>query len=230
MAGKEYNVARSLILLTILAFLLQGNLAQGSNELPDTMEGIKKKYAHLSGFSMAYTREVITRSMSMLGNQVKGDLATGRIHFNPPYSLRLEQETPQPETVITDGDTLWWYIPHKKRMYQYPSEKFGKELRLLSDIFRGLTKVKERFQVKMVAANERGEHQLELRPEPPWQEIDHIALTVAKGYDIKVVEIHNQLGGITRFTLKGLRVEKEFEEGFFQLIVPEGVELVEEGG
>lgn len=230
MAGKEYSVARTFILLTILAFLLQGNLARGSNELPDTMEGIKKKYAHLTGFSMAYTREVITRSMSMLGNQVKGDLATGRIHFKPPYSLRLEQETPQLETVITDGDTLWWYIPHKKRVYQYPSEKFGKELRLLSDIFRGLAKVEERFQVKMVTPNEQGEPQLELRPEPPWQEIDHIALTVSKGYDIKVVEIHNQLGGITRFTLKGLTVEKEFEEGFFQLMVPEGVELVEEGG
>ena len=222
-------MARALILFTILAFLIQAGPANSSNELSDTIEGIRENYAHLSGFTIAYTREVITRSMSILGNQVKGDLATGRIHFKAPYCLRLEQETPQHETVITDGDTLWWYIPHKKRVYQYPAAKFGKELRLLSDIFRGLSKVRERFQVKMAPANERGELQLELKPDPPWQDIEHIALSVTKGYDIKVVEIHNQLGGMTRFTLKGLRQEKNFQEGFFRLMVPDGVELVEEG-
>jgi outer membrane lipoprotein-sorting protein len=216
-------------MLHLLLLLLQGQ-ALGKDDLPTVLEGIKGKYGNLPGLSIAYTREVITRSMSMLGNQVKGDLATGQMFFKPPYFLKLEQSTPKIETLIANEETLWWYIPDKKRAYKYPSQEFGKELRLLSDIFRGLSQVTKNFQIRMSDQTEQGKYQIELIPDPPWQEIDRIVLTVTHAYDIRVVNIHNQLGTITRFTLEGLTVKDNFEKGFFEFILPEGVELVEEKG
>jgi outer membrane lipoprotein-sorting protein len=230
MGGRKSNVRRALILFHVLILLLVGSMARASGEVSNVMEGINRRYGHLKGLSLTYTREVVTRSMSMLGNQARGDLASGKIHFKPPYSLRLEQEKPQSEIVVTNGDTLWWYIPQKKRVYRYPSNKFGRELKLLSDIFSGLAKVEERFRVRLSAPNEGGGYQLELFPHPPWEEIDHIVLTLANGYDIRVVEIYNQLGSITRFTLSDLLVQEKFEKGFFQFFLPEDVQLVEEGG
>jgi outer membrane lipoprotein-sorting protein len=216
-------------MLHLLLLLLQGQVL-GKDDLPTVLEGIKGKYGNLPGLSIAYTREVITRSMSMLGNQVKGDLATGQMFFKPPYFLKLEQSTPKIETLIANEETLWWYIPDKKRAYKYPSQEFGKELRLLSDIFRGLSQVTKNFQIRMSDQTEQGKYQIELIPDPPWQEIDRIVLTVTHTYDIRVVNIHNQLGTITRFTLEGLTVKDNFEKGFFEFILPEGVELVEEKG
>ncbi len=35
---------------------------------------------------------------------------------------------------------------------------------------------------------------------------------------------------VSRFTLEGLTVKDNFEKGFFEFILPEGVELVEEKG
>jgi outer membrane lipoprotein-sorting protein len=220
---------RVFIMLHLLLLLLQGQVL-GKDDLPTVLEGIKGKYGNLPGLSIAYTREVITRSMSMLGNQVKGDLATGQMFFKPPYFLKLEQSTPKIETLIANEETLWWYIPDKKRAYKYPSQEFGKELRLLSDIFRGLSQVTKNFQIMMSDQTEQGKYQIELIPDPPWQEIDRIVLTVTHTYDIRVVNIHNQLGTITRFTLEGLTVKDNFEKGFFEFILPEGVELVEEKG
>jgi outer membrane lipoprotein-sorting protein len=202
--------------------------ALGNDHLALILEGIRNKYAHLPGLSLNYSREVITRSMSLLGNKVKGDLASGCISFKPPYCLRLEQKTPQGETIIANGETLWWYIPEKKRAYQYPFGEFGKELRLLSDIFRGLTEAEENFEITMVGHNEQGEYLIELRPKTPWQEIDHFVLTVTKGYDVQGVDIHNQLGSITRFTLEGLAVIGKFDKNFFHFAAPEGVELIKE--
>jgi outer membrane lipoprotein carrier protein len=209
-------------------FFFQNSPVSGSDNLSGVLEGIRNKHNHLPGLTVKYTREVITRSMSMLGNQVRGDMAAGRIYFRPPYFLRLEQKTPQAETIIADGETLWWYIPEKKQAHQYPFLKFGKELKLLSDIFRGLVRVEENFQVAMLMQEGQGEYKIELRPDPPWQEIDRIVLTVTEGYDIDQVDIHNQLGSITRFRLEGLAERGQFDKEFFHFTAPEGVKLVKE--
>ena len=218
---------KAITILPFLMLLLSGPAVAG-DDLSKILEGIRGKYGHLPGLTIDYTREVVTRSMSMLGNQIKGDLAKGRIYFRPPYSMRLEQKKPQPETIITDGETLWWYVPHKKSAHKYPFKEFGKELRLLSDIFRGLTRVEENFKMEMGARNDQGQYQIQLRPDPPWEEINRIILTVTTEYDIGVVNIHNQLGSITRFTLDSLVVKEKFDKGFFQFVLPQGVKLIDE--
>jgi outer membrane lipoprotein-sorting protein len=201
----------------------------GSDDLSRILKGIQEKYGDAPGLTVPYSREVITRSMSMLGNQVKGDLAAGTIYFKPPYFLRLEQKSPEVELIVANEDKLWWYIPKEKRVYEYPPKAFGKELRLLSDIFRGLTDVYERFHVNMTGLTKQGQYEIELRPNPPWQEIDRITLLVTAGYDIREVNIHNQFGSITRFRLEGVTVKERFDKDFFQFVVPEGVERVKEG-
>lgn len=198
--------------------------------LAGILEGIRKNYGELPGLTVSYKREVITKTMAMLGDQVKGDLATGKMYFRPPNFLKLEQETPEQEFVISNEETLWWYIPHKKRAYKYSAREFGKELRLLSEIFRGLIQVEKRFQVSLRKPNELGENQIELMPNPPWQSIDRIILTVTKDFDIRIVGIHYQLGATTIFTLNDIAEKKVFEKDFFTFTVPEGVLLVEEKG
>jgi outer membrane lipoprotein carrier protein len=229
MPGKEPKMRRAFIFISLLVFLLGGGPALGTDDLTNILEGIRNRYSPLPGLSISYTREVITGTMSMLGNQIKGESATGRIYFKPPHFLRLEQETPKSETIISNGDTLWWYIPEKKQAHQYSSKGFGKEMSLLNDIFRGLTQVDEKFQVALLGRNEQGEYQIELRPDPPWEEVDHIVITVTSGYEIRVVNSRNMLGTITKFTLEGLKSEEGFEKNFFQFIVPQGVQLLHEG-
>jgi len=221
------DMVRPLIILPILIFLFQGP-ATADESLISILEGIQKNYGHLSGLSVPYSREVITRSMSMLGDQVKGDIASGTIFFKHPYSLRLEQEKPKAETIIANNDTLWWYIPGKKCAYRYPAKDFGKELRLLSNIFRGLSEVENSFQVLLQDRNKSGEYEIELIPDPPWQEINKINLTVTKKYEIQTVRIHNQLGSITVFILGDFTEKEGFEKSFFQFIAPEGVQLIVE--
>ena len=221
------DMVKRLIILPILIFVFNG-LATADESLTGILEGIQENYGHLSGLSVPYSREVITRSMSMLGDQAKGDMASGTIFFKHPYLLRLEQEKPKVETIISNNDTLWWYIPDKKCAYRYPAKDFGKELRLLSDIFRGLSQVENSFQVLLQDRNKSGGYEIELVPDPPWQEINKINLTVTKKYEIRTVRIHNQLGSITVFKLGGFTEKEAFEKGFFQFVVPEGVKLTVE--
>jgi outer membrane lipoprotein-sorting protein len=204
-------------------------LPAGADEsLLSILQGVRKHYGSLPGLSLPYERGIITKSMALLGDQMKSDFATGRIFFKPPHFLRIEQEKPAPESVISDGDTLWWYNPKKSEVFRYKSSKLGHELKLLGDIFQGLRGVEESFMVVLANSGEEGNYRLELTPKPPWPDITHILLTVARGhYRITEMEIHNVIGGLTRFTLGPPTAQKTFERGFFQFEPPEGVRVIE---
>lgn len=221
-------MTKRLIIFLVMTWLFQG-VSIADESLTTVLERIRKTYGPLPGLSVPYTREVITRSMSMLGGQAGGDTASGTIYFKHPHFLRLEQERPKPETIIANKDTLWWYIPEKKSAHRYPANDFGKELRLLSDIFRGLAHVEDSFQVVLHGQSPSEGYEIELIPDPPWQEIDRIAVTATRQYEIRSIKIHNTLGTTTRFTLSALSEKTDFEEGFFQFVAPEGVKVIVEG-
>lgn len=212
-----------------LLLLLPGVILAES-ELPDILEGIRKNYGNLPGLTISYKREVTTKTMAMLGQEVKGDLATGKMYFKPPNLLKLEQEVPKKEFVFYNEETLWWHIPDRKHAYKYSAREFGKELSLLNDIFRGFTQIDKRFQVSMLDPNEQGEHQIELIPTPPWQNIDRVIFTVTKKHHIRIVGIHYQLGSTTIFTLSNIEAKYNFEKDFFNFTVPEHTQVVEERG
>jgi hypothetical protein len=191
-------------MILVLICLWPLGSVRADDQLSGILDGVRHLYGQFPGLSVVYEREVITKSMAMLGIQTKKDLASGRIYFKPPHFLRLEQETPRPETVINNGDILWWYIPRKKQVYRYPSQKLGREMRILYDIFQGLRKVKDSFEVTLVAYGSEDGHELRLTPKPPWEQIEHIKLWV----DPEVVE----LLGITPDELGRYKSPGDFED------------------
>jgi outer membrane lipoprotein-sorting protein len=223
------RVMRNSVLAALVIALLPINGLAADDPLVRILEGVREKYRDIPGFSVPYRREIITRSMALLGDDVKSDLATGQLHFKPPHYLKVQQESPRKEDVITDGDTIWWYIPQQKQVYRYPSDQLGQELGVLSDIFQGLKEVEASFHVTLQGKDEKGLQQLELHPDPPWSQVDHIKISVAEGdYAIRVVEIHNYVGGTTRFILANRMIQQAFDEDFFRFVVPEGVRVIEE--
>lgn len=191
--------------------------------------GIHDRYGNAEGLTATYTREAISKTMAMLGEAERHDLARGKLYFSPPSSVRLEQVSPHQELLLTDGQTLWWYLPLKKEAYKYPAEKFGKELRLLSDILTGLKTSEDSFQMAFKEIPETDTYDLFLRPEPPWQDIDYLKVVIRKGdFAIQRVEIYNNIGGLTRFLLTEWEEKHRFESEFFSFCPPPGVKLIEE--
>jgi len=197
--------------------------------LPSLLKGIKHRYAGQPGLTIPYEREIITKTMSLLEGGIQKDVAAGIIHFKAPRSLRIQQESPRIETIITDGDTLWWHIPEKNEVYKYPSHILGKELWLLSDIFQGLREVTDSFEIMETDPSPDNLRRLTLIPRPPWPDIDHITLDVdPRSFDIRTVEIVNIIGGITRFTLEPALSNDQLSEGFFRFDPPQGIQIIEE--
>ena len=216
---------RKIILCSLWLFIMQGTALAG-DDLARVLDGLKKTYGHLDAISVPYTREVLTRSMTMLGDKAKGDLASGTIYFRAPDLLRLEQEKPKVETIIANSTNMWWYIPDKNTVYEYKTNEFGKELRLMTDIFRGLAQVENNFKVTLHGKNALGEFELELIPTPPWEDIQKINVTATDDYRIRTVSIHNLLGSVTIFTLGAFTERHTLDKRFFTFTAPKGVKVI----
>jgi outer membrane lipoprotein-sorting protein len=222
------DMSRRLPFIAIALLLCFTSPASARQDVTTLIGKMQEKYGGLKGASAPYTREVISHSMAMMGGKVSGDLASGRLFFQAPHFMRLDQEEPTHETLVTDGHTLWWYVPDQKTVYRYPAEKFGKELTLLADIFQGLKTVEKRFQITLLEPDKANAFRLKLTPTPPWEQVDYLVLGLSPSFDIRLLEIHNLLGSVTRFTIQGLKPAGPFEQGFFKLKVPEGVKIIEE--
>jgi outer membrane lipoprotein-sorting protein len=227
MAERETEMHKILLMIPLLT-LLGVSPVLAEDALSNILQGIQNRYGMTSGLSVPYTRHVMTRSMSMLGAQSKGDPASGIIYFKSPHFLRLDQEKPSMETIIANNHILWWYIPQKKEAHRYQAKDFGKELRLLSDIFRGLAEVNDSFQTQLLEKDKKGDAQIELVPDPPWQEINRIILTISSAHEILDVRIFNALGSVTRFNLREFTLGIKFEKGFFEFVAPPGVNVIAE--
>lgn len=222
---------RSCVILLLCLFFL-GSMLQATafpdDQVTTIIGGIRARYGSAQGLTAMYTREAISKTMVTLGVAERRDVAKGTLYFNPPYHLRLEQASPQEELLLTDGQTLWWYIPGKKEAYQYSAETFGKELRLLGEVLQGLKGARNNFTITYRDNPEASTYQLVLRPEPPWKDIDHLELIIGKeDFLIMQVNIFNTIGGLTRFMLSDLWEDVSLEEGLFTFSPPLGVKVIE---
>jgi hypothetical protein len=104
----------------------------------------------------------------------------------------------------------------------------GQELRALTDVFKGLADVEDAFEVIWEGHTDRGDRRVRLVPDPPWTHTDSIVLEVTRGCRLRVVEIHNAAGNVTRFTLGFMEEREGFDEGFFSFTPPEGVRVIDE--
>jgi outer membrane lipoprotein-sorting protein len=193
------------------------------------IDGLRAELGDVQGLRIPYERVILTSSTMLLGGSGAGDHASGHMLFEPPHFLKIVQEAPRRETVIGNGESLWWYIPEKKEVHRYSAEAMGQELQALSDVFRGLRGVEESFEVIWEGHTEKGDRRIRLVPDPPWSQTNAIVLEVTEGCRLRVVEIHNAVGNVTRFTLGPLEKREGFEKGFFTFSPPEGVRVIEEG-
>lgn len=185
---------------------------------------IEQRYSSGSGLILSYEREIISKSMNLLGTGMKEDIATGRIFLKSPYFLRIEQEKPVHEVIVNNGKDVWWYIPSKKIAYKYKAKKFSRELNILKDIFTGMRGIKKEFHISL-KKNSKVMFIL-LRPIRPWQDIEKIEIQTNKNdFRIRSLKIYNLFGSITHFRLTN-EIKTNLKKDVFSINLPKGVKII----
>jgi outer membrane lipoprotein carrier protein len=133
---------------------------------------------------------------------------------------------PDTQTLISDGKTLWLYVPEEEQATKVPVESiYSSNTPAL--FLAGKGKLTRSFNVESV--NEENKNILvTLVPKNEDQSLARLVLYAnKKNYQITGSTVYDKLGNKTEIRFSRIRINREIPEEQFQLKTPPGVEILD---
>lgn len=155
------------------------------------------------------------------------DTATGHLRVKKPDKMRWEYETPEPQTIITDGHTLWVHQPLDQQVMVGQAPAFfgdGKGAGFLTD----LSQLRKHFDVRLAPEQSAGEYRLELIPHEKNSDVARVLMMInQETYRINALETQNEFGDITHLVFNNVQPVSELSEDWFKFNIPEGAAIIQ---
>ena len=208
-------------LFFIIGCLLIWPLSNAAGRLSsdEVMDGIEARY-DVKGIYARFEQTSTLKALDVT------DSAEGRIFIKKPDRMRWEYDSPEKQSIITNGDMLWIYRPEDNQvMIGKAATFFGEGMGgvFLSDI----SAIRKNFGIKLTATNDTGDYELELTPKKPLNGIQTVLITVSKDtFDLIRVVTLNAYGDETSLTFEDLKFDEDIDDGFFEFSPPVGTDLM----
>jgi outer membrane lipoprotein carrier protein len=144
--------------------------------------------------------------------------------------MRWEFRTPQKQSIISDGSTLWIYQPDERQVLKAPFSAGFVSTTPVS-FLAGVGRIKDDFEV---AIDRRGCNAqriyLKLVPKSS-PDIGTLTLAVTRPtHDIVEAAVTDPIGNVTTLSFSNLERNVEPADDEFHFVVPEGVDVVSAPG
>ena len=188
-------------------------------QLDEILGRVDMRYSQ-QGFSADFFQASTLRALGVT------DTASGRLTVKRPDKMLWVYETPEPQTIVTDGIHLWIYRPMDNQVMLGTAPNFfrdGKGASFLTDI----RNVRNQFHVTIVKAELPGTDRLQLIPRRPQHDIGRILVAVDKKTS-NIIEIvtFNSYDDETRIELRNIVFLNNLTDRMFQFAIPEDTEIV----
>ena len=193
--------------------------------------GLAARYGGLTSLSAAYRRVSVTPATVQVFKTSAQQVATGVLYWARPDRLLLDQVSPQPEVMVTDGTTVWWHVPAEKLVYRYRNIDVAGELKPLLIFLSGLEALTRDFDLSPAPADPArpGQRGLNLTPKDGDRNVDHLTVWCDETFALTGFGFTAFTGETTDFFLNGLAENPPMKAERFAFKIPRGVDVVEEG-
>ncbi|MDR2725682.1 MAG: outer membrane lipoprotein carrier protein LolA [Candidatus Adiutrix sp.] len=193
--------------------------------------GLAARYGGLAALSAAYRRVAATPATDKVFKSQSQQVATGVLYWSRPDRLLLDQVSPQPEVMVTDGATVWWHVPSEKLVYRYRDIDVTGELKPLLVFLSGLEALTRDFDLSPAPADPArpGQSGLNLTPKEGGRSVERLTVWCDETFTLTGFGLKALTGETTEFFLNGLAENPPLSADFFTFKVPRGVEVIEEG-
>ena len=218
------NVSRRIeaagaVLAAALAFA-PAAWAQGDGQVADVVRRVQARFDATLDFTANVEQKI------EVVNAGRALEAHGTVAFKRAGKMRWSLENDEPQVIVADGRTLWFYQPTEKQVLKAPFRAAFRSSTPVS-FLTGVGRLEDDFDASIAGRTER-EVRLALVPKKDATEIGRLELTVdAESYDIRAAEIRDPLGNVTRLVFSDLRRNTQLPDSLFQFEVPAGVDVVE---
>ncbi len=154
------------------------------------------------------------------------ELAAGHVWIQQPDQFRWETETPFPQLILSDGQSVWVYDEDLEQVTQRPAGGQG-ALTPAAVLGGDLQQLSKNFNVQLVdsGANDK---LYELQPLSD-NSVDFISLRLLFNQgNLSELMIRDGLGQRSLIMLESLTFPEFIDPEFFEFTVPEGVDLIQD--
>lgn len=155
----------------------------------------------------------------------------GRMFFRKPGRMRWEYETPEPQTIVADGEYLWIHQPEDEQVLRAPLEQAFQSQTPVSFLF-GVARIGRDFEPKLLDEGDDGGIRLELHPKA--EEGGALGLLILEvdpdSYDLRAAIVKDPLGNVTEVRLVDPRRNAGVDESRFRFERPPGTDVIEAPG
>jgi outer membrane lipoprotein carrier protein len=207
------------IALTVLILLLTApsfSVAR-ADSIDEITAKVQKAYASLKDYQAGFIQEISG------GSGPKG--GSGTIYIKVPDKMRWDYIEPTSKQLISDGNTMWMYLPEEKQVYVQPLDTTASaKIPLL--MLTGKIDFKKEYNASLL--DDQGEtHRIQLKPKKSGTGFDNAILLIEKS-SMRIVrfEMTDLYGNKTTVILKDPKMNQGLKDGFFKYEDKPGVEVI----
>jgi outer membrane lipoprotein carrier protein len=155
---------------------------------------------------------------------------TGTLWLKKPRKMRWEYRSPKEKLFVSDGKSVWFYLPAERQVRKTDLKKLD-DLRSPLAFLLGKTKLENELQglSKVVDQAPLGAGNILLRGVPGAMagQVSEVQLEITPAAHIVRILLMEPDGATTEFRFSGWKEDAELSDSRFQFTPPAGVETVE---
>ena len=219
---------RNYILTVLAVLLLFGTFAYSkqSTQVDFIVDKLQKKYEGINDFHADFVQEAEVRALN------KTQKAFGEVWFKKPGKMRWNYYSPTKDTIVSDGNNLWYYIEQENQVLESSLKDLNGGDTTSTTLLSGLGKIKELFTVRLItdpALQTKSGYLLELIPKDVDEdEIKNKVLISVNKSDslVNTIYLFDPFGNQTKVSLLKTQVNKKISDKIFNFKTPKGAEIV----
>ncbi len=191
--------------------------APGSKDLKQVLDRLQRHYHATNSFTAKFNEEIATVGAPKRNRQ-------GTVSFRKPGRMRWEFETPDKQTIVSDGETLYTYDPDLNQVVETPLKQALKSSSATSFLL-GIGNINRDFKAAFA------------HPATPTGLVDLILDAKTGGYTIEVgldpesynlmtLTLTDQLGDVTKIGFSDIVDNLELPDSMFAFKTPAGADVV----
>jgi len=210
----------------IAAFFLAVQPAYAAETGKDEIiKKVETRFSAMKNFSASFRQKQFNASLG------ETEVSGGSVTMQKPLKMRWEYTQPQKQTVVSDGKSIYFYVPSDRQVVVEPLGNIltGRSPALF---LAGSHKLSEIFRIELEPAADEdkmiSDIKLSLVPKEKSLTVTRIVLSVKSGdFTISAFTLYDWIGNRTEIAFTEMKINGKINEEVFTFNQPAGVEIIE---
>ena len=206
--------------IVFIFILLSGNLSHAETPEQHALDAVQKNYEKV----LTYEADFVQKSYIKMMDKTQD--VKGTVSIKKPGKMKWSYGAPDTQILISDGSTLWLYVPDEEQATKVPIESiYSSNTPAL--FLAGKGKLMQTFNVESVNLD-KDPIRITLTPKADDQALTRLQLFAdKKNYQITGSTVYDKLGNKTEIRFSNIKTNREIPEKTFQFQAPANVEVLD---